>query len=880
MQLRDYQIKLKQDAFGAWRDGHRNVVLVSPTGSGKTVTMASIVSDLAPQPGVIIAHRVELVGQISTTLARFGIRHNVIGPSSTVKFCIQKHIRDVGRSYVDRRGAATVAAVDTLVARGDKLGQWPADQRWWMIDECFVAGTLVDGRPIQKVRVGDMVRAFDEQTGETRYRRVTRTFKRPMPDEMVLLATSHHSLYVTKGHPFWTKRGWVNAVDLRHDDCVFVHQLCEANCEQHGTSAAHVSQNGSHILHADVRVCAQGPEQKTARQNADCDVMSRLRGESGAFSKTDADVSKEGSSVLQQDMFAGIPFRYFLGNDVSNEFAFLVHPHDLEKSYALAGDTRKGQRNPARNWTFAAGQGWSWFGSDDCRIACVSSACSAGVRVAACGADRMGSGERDALHDRRGAPCVENSDRTGRVLASIVGPQAIGRAERRVSAWARVESVQVLKRDRAFIPGDDHVYNIEVDGLHTYFANDIVVHNCHHVLSDNKWGKAATMFPNAWGLGVTATPVRADRKSLHADQGGVFSAMVVGPTMRELIDRGALCDYRIFAPKNSIDVSSVPVGSTGDYSQPKLREAAHKSRIVGDIVESYLKIAPGKRGITFTVDVEQAIEVAEAYNRAGVPAMAVHAKTDDSIRDEAVRKLASGKLLQLVNVDLFGEGFDVPVVEVVSMGRPTMSYGLFVQQFGRALRPFEGKTHGIIIDHVSNVKQHGLPDAPRTWTLRAEERGKRLPKDPDEIAVKRCVECFNDYRAVSKACPFCGHVHEPAGRDRPEQVDGDLVELDPTVLKTMRGEVQRIDGDALVPANATPEVAGAIRKRWRERQEAQTELRDAIARWAWVWHSRGADDSEIYRRFWHLFGTDVMTAQTLGASEARELMEKISDVTV
>lgn len=388
------------------------------------------------------------------------------------------------------------------------------------------------------------------------------------------------------------------------------------------------------------------------------------------------------------------------------------------------------------------------------------------------------------------------------------------------------------------------------------------------------------MFPNAWGLGVTATPVRADRKSLHADQGGVFSAMVVGPTMRELIDRGALCDYRIFAPKNSIDVSSVPVGSTGDYSQPKLREAAHKSRIVGDIVESYLKIAPGKRGITFTVDVEQAIEVAEAYNRAGVPAMAVHAKTDDSIRDEAVRKLASGKLLQLVNVDLFGEGFDVPVVEVVSMGRPTMSYGLFVQQFGRALRPFEGKTHGIIIDHVSNVKQHGLPDAPRTWTLRAEERGKRLPKDPDEIAVKRCVECFNDYRAVSKACPFCGHVHEPAGRDRPEQVDGDLVELDPTVLKTMRGEVQRIDGDALVPANATPEVAGAIRKRWRERQEAQTELRDAIARWAWVWHSRGADDSEIYRRFWHLFGTDVMTAQTLGASEARELMEKISDVTV
>jgi hypothetical protein len=302
--------------------------------------------------------------------------------------------------------------------------------------------------------------------------------------------------------------------------------------------------------------------------------------------------------------------------------------------------------------------------------------------------------------------------------------------------------------------------------------------------------------------------------------------------------------------------------------------------IVGDIVESYLKIATGKRGITFTVDVEQAIEVAEAFNRAGVPAMAVHAKTDDSVRDDAVRKLAAGKLLQLVNVDLFGEGFDVPVVEVVSMGRPTMSYGLFVQQFGRALRLFEGKTHGIIIDHVSNVKRHGLPDAPRTWTLRAEERGKRLPKDPDEIAVKRCVECFNDYSAVSKCCPFCEHVHEPAGRDRPEQVDGDLVELDPSVLAQMRGEVERVDGEPLIPVNATAEVAGAIRKRWRERQEAQTELRDAIARWAWLWHSRGAEDPEIYRRFFHLFGTDVMTAQALGATEARELMGRVRNATV
>jgi hypothetical protein len=91
--------------------------------------------------------------------------------------------------------------------------------------------------------------------------------------------------------------------------------------------------------------------------------------------------------------------------------------------------------------------------------------------------------------------------------------------------------------------------------------------------------------------------------------------------------------------------------------------------------------------------------------------------------------------------------------------------------------------------------------------------------------------------------------------------------------------VERVDGEPLIPVNATPEVAGAIRKRWRERQEAQTDLRDTIARWAWVWHSRGAADSEIYRRFFHLFGTDVMTAQALGATDARELTEKVRNAT-
>ena len=61
-----------------------------------------------------------------------------------------------------------------------------------------------------------------------------------------------------------------------------------------------------------------------------------------------------------------------------------------------------------------------------------------------------------------------------------------------------------------------------------------IVDEAHHVLRENKWGKAVDMFPHAIGLGVTATPMRADGKGLGREFDGVFDDMIIGPTMRQL----------------------------------------------------------------------------------------------------------------------------------------------------------------------------------------------------------------------------------------------------------------------------------------------------------------------------------------------------------
>lgn len=457
----------------------------------------------------------------------------------------------------------------------------------------------------------------------------------------------------------------------------------------------------------------------------------------------------------------------------------------------------------------------------------------------------------------------------------VIGPDSLART---------CSSMHMDEFSRSYVDPGNRVAVASVQTLANWEPGDPwlqqvglwVQDEAHHLLADNAFGRAAALFPNAYGLGVTATPLRSDGRGLGRHADGLMDAMVVGPPMRELIDAGYLTDYRIFAPPSDIDLSTVPVTDSGDYSPPKLKAARQQSHITGDVVAHYLRIAAGKLGVTFDTDIESATETAAAFNAAGVPAEVVTSKTPDLLRARVLRRFRNREILQLVNVDLFGEGFDLPAIEVVSMARPTQSYGWYVQAFGRALRPLEGKQRAIIIDHVGNVLRHGLPDAPRTWSL--DRRDRRSRSGPsDVIPVRTCLnaECMGVYERVHRACPYCGHEPTPAGRSSPEQVDGDLHELDADVLARMRGEVARIDGDAVVPYGAAHPVALAIRKRHIERQAAQSALRAVIALWSGWQQSLQRSDSDGYRRFYWQFGTDVLSAQALGAADAETLRARI-----
>lgn len=426
----------------------------------------------------------------------------------------------------------------------------------------------------------------------------------------------------------------------------------------------------------------------------------------------------------------------------------------------------------------------------------------------------------------------------------------------------------------------------------------------HHVLAANKWGRAAQLFSNpaCRGLLPTATPRRADGKGLGRQYDGLADAMVLGPTQRELIERGFLTDYRLACPKSDIQLGADDVGASGDYTAAKLKAAARRSHIVGDVVREYCNRAFGKLGVTFATDVDTATDIAIRYREAGVPAEVISCKTPDAARRAILARFRNRELWQLVNVDMFGEGFDLPAIEVVSLARPTESLALFMQQFGRALRRMEGKQYALIIDHVGAVERHGLPDKLdriADWTLLPT---KATRSSTGEVPLKTCanpeggegstldeskgwrvggIACARPYPRTNRVCPYCGFYPEPPARSGPEFVDGDIFELDADTLARMRGEIAAADRSidderARLAATGLPHIPlMANVKRHAERQDAQRQLREVMAWWGGVQTARGLDDSQAARLFWFRFNVDTLSAQALKANEANELRDRI-----
>lgn len=276
----------------------------------------------------------------------------------------------------------------------------------------------------------------------------------------------------------------------------------------------------------------------------------------------------------------------------------------------------------------------------------------------------------------------------------------------------------------------------------------------HHICA-NTWKKLFAFYASAYHIGLTATPCRLDGKGLK----DFFDHLVLGPTIPWLIENDYLSTFQMFAPPG-LSTESVKV-RMGDFDKEGLTEQASKPEVMGSALTEYKRHCDGQQAIIFSPSIIHSMRMEKEFNLHGIKSCHLDGKTDDTTRAEIVKAFREKEIKVLTNVDLFGEGFDVPGIHCVIDMAPTLSLGKYLQRVGRGLRPDIGKDIATFLDHAGNVYRHGLPDQERQWTLEGVEKTTR--KSSSE-SVRICSSCFAA-QAPALVCRYCGATFEIKPRE-------------------------------------------------------------------------------------------------------------------
>ena len=335
----------------------------------------------------------------------------------------------------------------------------------------------------------------------------------------------------------------------------------------------------------------------------------------------------------------------------------------------------------------------------------------------------------------------------------------------------------------------------------------IVIDEAHHAVAKT-YKEVMDAYPEAKKLGLTATPCRLNRRGFT----DLFDVLLQSWSYNKFIADGWLSLYDYMSIREDSEdwrmVNSLKKrGADGDFSLKEMSEKLNVLPSIERLCDTILRYAPNKKGIVYAIDIKHAERIAEYYREHGLNAVAISSKTPEEERKRIIEifrntncqeisndlntnchelssnchefkihNSCSGKRLYepsatlntqhclrqplniqhstfniLINVDLFGEGFDCPDVEFIQLARPTLSLAKYLQQVGRGMRVFEGKRYCLILDNVGLYRLFGLPSDDRDWKAMFEGRmaGKGVLNDDADGLYNVAYSIRNEKDSVS-----------------------------------------------------------------------------------------------------------------------------------
>lgn len=767
IQLRDYQTATI-DAVHAGLRRSKRVLCVAPTGSGKRVVAVwwTLRGSEAGRKLLVVTDRRILVEQMADECRARGVSYGIV----------------MGDSPRNDEALVQIASIQTLKTR--KWLDMPA-ANLIIVDECFPAGTMIDGKPIEQIRVGDSVRSFNHSTGTIELRKVTKTFRRDVDKLAAIRFNDASQLTCTIGHP------------------VFVRS--------HGTSGRYVAAGclveGSEVI-ADAR--------------------------SSVFSMRKDVHRSQTQAVMPSSMFAGVQVCADVEDSFGNKPEICVGANEDKQPDAQGGHSREDGESTSGDTPQAslARRKRPWI--DEARTVVVGhdrlEACNCSMRKG------MQKGRTSAaLQNRPRESSPESGHRNRWSFSRLNRTQAAGSEETGVLRVAGVDCYSLQERSGGRgcvgVRGTCRVYNLEVEGNNNYFANGILVHNCHQ--ASQAYDELFQRHPGAKAIGLTATPVGAQGRSLI----GLFDEIVEPVKNTRLIQEGWLLPTHVIAPSEP-DISGVTVNDGKEFNQEELGKKVESCTVFADIFEHWEQYSD-MQTLCFVPRVKFAYGLAKQFQERGFAAEVIEGGTSKRDRHALFDDYRNLQKRVLISVDVLREGLDLPVAQVGIDLQPNSQFRTWWQKLGRVRRPHGDQQKAFWLDFAGNVYRHVLhPDEDPPWSeitsllstqdVIDRKAGRVCPAcGGKDIYKGRCQDC-GQIVTPQKApwcCPNCSYTLSPWER----LVDGCCPNCKSKVGKPVRrirmgdGKMKTVDAS----------VVSTVKKERASREQAMWD------KWRYIAHNAG-----------------------------------------
>jgi superfamily II DNA or RNA helicase len=670
---------------------------------------------------LFIAHREELIHQAYNDLDR--IMPMNVGIVKGKTFEIDKRV--------------VVASVQTLYNRLDRIDPNSFDHV--IVDECFPAGTLIDKKPIENYKPGDIIDSFNHNTNQIEKKKILRSIKNPAPNKLY----DFGEFSCTANHPiFIVGIGYCTAKEIYYA-YIYNKMMCYGQTTKL-LQNLYKLWDRFHCKDKEKYLFGEVPQRKDRGKKilTTFDEMLKLwkRIQFQGIRKEPYNLhgfSTKRFWMLFRKMQKGIFQQSCFTDNEGNEYEICIKTDEREQSNVKSGNKRKNDKISSGENVLISRRKREIDKTATHRIEIDKT--SNGIRYLHIRPDLKRKESSKSLQSRSRLSGSKIINRNRREISPLKTLEILRQTKDGSIKLSRLDCNKIYKRKsrRGFSKSErnDYVYNLEVEGNNNYFAEGILVHNCHHYVSPS-FLKAVRHFKPKLLTAWTATPKRLDGISLS----NLVQEIVFEYRIEDGIKDGYLAPIEAYQIKTQTDLSQVKKVA-GDFNQKELSEKVDSQLRNDLIVAKYLEYSEGKQAIGFCVDIQHCYNLRECFRERNINCEVVVSDPERCPnRTELIKDFSNGKITVLLNVMILTEGFDYSDVGCVIMGRPTQSETVYIQSVGRGTRlkseNFKERFNTdkcTILDFVDNTGNHSLVNS---WELEKDKDVKDKVFIPEEHREK------------------------------------------------------------------------------------------------------------------------------------------------